>query len=110
MTAFDIERAVLSSVMQSDAYGLDMAAIEIDPDAFTDPFHRNVAQVISAMRAKSVPVTEELVAHYLQKNRMLDPERFMFVLTATPYASVSIVRSMVHIIKKENTAAQWMNV
>ena len=110
MTTYDIERAILSSVMQSDVYDLDMAGVEIEPDIFADMFHKNVAKVITAMRAKSVPVTEELVAHYLGKNGLLDPERFFHILSVTPYASVVIVMALARVLKKENAAAQWMAV
>lgn len=93
--------------MLSDVFDTDMSDIVISPDFFSDPNNKKTAAAIEALRAKDMPVSEEFVTNALIKNRAFNEQHFMWVLSATPYASKDIVEKMVATLKEERKKTEW---
>jgi hypothetical protein len=96
MTQHDFERSVLATIMFGDLMteleSKNIECVELYEEWFDLHFHKVVVKTINAMRAKDVPTTYEMVLHYLDKNGLLDENRFIDIGTTTPLS----YRSFIH--------------
>jgi hypothetical protein len=96
----DFERTVLSTVMSRDTIDNQASCdIELSEDWFTLIFHKIVVRTINAMRSKSIPTSDELVAHYLQRNNVYDQEAFFRILEASPFGSEELFNHCLQQVK-----------
>lgn len=100
----DIERAVLATVMFSDLhpFGEEIRKLELHEEVFKFHFHKITVKVINAMRMKDIPISDELVAHYLRKNGIMHEDNFLSILTATPLGNMSTLRHYAGVLEESS--------
>lgn len=99
---YDIERAVLSSLMFDD--GTLQKHVSVEESFFTTDFNRIVAKTFNALKDKNRPTDEYTIRFYLDKSGLLNDVLFDDILCANPFGSVNSITHYVGILKSERMA------
>ncbi len=105
----DMERAVLSSVLHAEMFDecRGIQSVDLDRDVFAFGFHKNVVDVINALRDKKRR-TDDLTVHLvMQRNRIDNEESFLSILSANPFSSLDMFKHYVSQLHEETVKSQW---